>query len=448
MTAYSEYKESTYPWIGTIPCHWDVKPIRSFLSEVKEYNTDDNAILLTLSQYKGVNIRKGAEDSAISASESLLGYNVVHTGQFVMNIMLAWNGSYGVSDYDGVISPAYSVFNFTKDVCKRYFHYLWRTKAYQDAFKTRSKGIVDSRLRLYPQYFLPFYTSIPPKEEQKAIVSYLDKVTDDIDKAIEAKERIIAALEERRKIIISQAVTRGINHDVPLRDSGIDWLGKIPAHWETIPVRHAFEFRNGYTPSKVNPAFWTNGTIPWFRMEDIRKSGRKLDKAIQYITPAALNNGGTFEAGSFILAICTASIGEHAMLIADSQANQQFANLKIRKSLAARFDSQFIFYYMYVLGKYCKDSANTTTFQYADMTLVKNFIVPIPTLDEQQKIVEYLDFNTEGIDEAIKQQKHLIELLIERKNIIINETVTGHRVPESAVRACSGTAERSHDCTK
>ncbi len=425
MAEYSEYKDSGIPWIGKIPNHWEVKPIHSFLSQSKELNEDENATLLTLSQYKGVNIRNGNEDSAISAAESLVGYNVVHKGQFVMNIMLAWNGSYGVSDYDGVISPAYAIFNFKDNVCKAYYHYLWRTKAYQDAFKTRSKGIVDSRLRLYPQYFLPFYTSIPPKEEQEAIVAYLDKVTADIDKAIAAKERIIDSLEERRKIIITEAVRHGINPETPMKDSGIDWLGEIPAHWESYPVRYFFDFRNGYTPSKANNSFWTNGTIPWFRMEDIRKSGRFLDKAIQYITPSALNNGGTFETGSYILAICTASIGEHAMLIADSLANQQFANLKIRKSLSDRTDAMFIFYYLYVLGQYCKDTANTTTFQYADMTQVKNFLVPLPSLDEQHEIVKYLEYNTKGIDTAIAQQKRLIELLRERKNIIINETVTG-----------------------
>ena len=183
MAQYNEYKDSGIPWIGNVPSHWEVKPIRSILTVAKELNTNDRATLLTLSQYTGVNIRNGKEDSAISEAETLIGYNVVHQGQFVMNIMLAWNGSYGVSEFDGVISPAYAIFNFTKDVCKRYYHYLWRTKAYQDAFKTRSKGIVDSRLRLYPQYFLPLYTSIPPTNEQAAIVAYLDKVTADIDKA-------------------------------------------------------------------------------------------------------------------------------------------------------------------------------------------------------------------------------------------------------------------------
>lgn len=328
----------------------------------------------------------------------------------------------GLVRHHGIISGAYLGLIPRRGNNPIYLHYVLY---YWDVSKELYR--YGSGLRQSLSWFDIKYLQIPipPICEQEAIVEYLDNVIAEIDKAIEAKERIIAALEERRKIIITEAVTRGINPNVPLRESGIEWLGQIPAHWETIPVRHVFEFRNGYTPSKINPSFWSNGTIPWFRMEDIRKSGRKLERAIQYITPAALNNGGTFDAGSFIMAICTASIGEHAMLIADSLANQQFANLKIRKSLSARFDSQFIFYYMYVLGKYCRDTANTTTFQYADMTLVKNFLVPIPSLEEQKNLVEYLDYNTKGIDLAIVQQKRLIDLLRERKNIIINEIVTG-----------------------
>lgn len=194
--------------------------------------------------------------------------------------------------------------------------------------------------------------------------------------------------------------------------------------WQQAKVRDVFTLGNGYTPSKANPAFWTNGTIPWFRMEDIRENGRVLADSIQHVTPEAVKSSGLFPAGSIIVST-TATIGEHALLIADSLANQRFANLKIRKSLSARFDSQFIFYYMYVLGKYCRDTANTTTFQYADMTLVKNFLVPIPSLEEQKNLVEYLDYNTKGIDLAIVQQKRLIDLLRERKNIIINEIVTG-----------------------
>lgn len=397
MAEYSEYKDSGIPWIGKIPSHWDVKPIRSFLSQSKELNENENATLLTLSQYKGVNIRNGNEDSAISAAESLVGYNVVHKGQFVMNIMLAWNGSYGVSDYDGVISPAYAIFNFKNDVCKAYYHYLWRTKAYQDAFKTRSKGIVDSRLRLYPQYFLPYYTSIPPKDEQEAIVAYLDKVTADIDKAIAAKERIIASLEERRKIIITHAVTRGINPDAPLKDSGIDWLGQIPVHWETRKVKAIASVSHGSDPKM-------QGDIPVYGSgaESFRTCGEYKDG------PAVLlgRKGATLHIPHYI-------DGKYWNVDTafDVKVNNDKFNLRYFYYLAMCFDYE----------RY----KTQTTLPSMTQSAYKNIEVPMPELVEQKHIVEYLDKKSHSIDQVVSLQKKLIELLCERKNIIINETVTG-----------------------
>ncbi|ROT02889.1 restriction endonuclease subunit S [Muribaculaceae bacterium Isolate-037 (Harlan)] len=424
METYSEYKNSGQAWLGEIPSHWELLPGKAIFLENKRKNWD-NSESFVLSLSYGRIIPKINKDEGL-VPDNYSNYQIIDPNFIIIRCTDLQNDKVslrtGLVRHHGIISGAYLGLIPRRGNNPIYLHYVLY---YWDVSKELYR--YGSGLRQSLSWFDIKYLQIPipPICEQEAIVEYLDNVIAEIDKAIEAKERIIAALEERRKIIITEAVTRGINPNVPLRESGIEWLGQIPAHWETIPVRHVFEFRNGYTPSKINPSFWSNGTIPWFRMEDIRKSGRKLERAIQYITPAALNNGGTFDAGSFIMAICTASIGEHAMLIADSLANQQFANLKIRKSLSARFDSQFIFYYMYVLGKYCRDTANTTTFQYADMTLVKNFLVPIPSLEEQKNLVEYLDYNTKGIDLAIVQQKRLIDLLRERKNIIINEIVTG-----------------------
>ena len=424
METYSEYKNSGQAWLGEIPNHWELLPGKAIFLENKRKNWD-NSESFVLSLSYGRIIPKINKDEGL-VPDNYSNYQIIDPNFIIIRCTDLQNDKVslrtGLVRHHGIISGAYLGLIPRRGNNPIYLHYVLY---YWDVSKELYR--YGSGLRQSLSWFDIKYLQIPipPICEQEAIVEYLDNVIAEIDKAIEAKERIIAALEERRKIIITEAVTRGINPNVPLRESGIEWLGQIPAHWETIPVRHVFEFRNGYTPSKINPSFWSNGTIPWFRMEDIRKSGRKLERAIQYITPAALNNGGTFDAGSFIMAICTASIGEHAMLIADSLANQRFANLKIRKSLSARFDSQFIFYYMYVLGKYCRDTANTTTFQYADMTLVKNFLVPIPSLEEQKNLVEYLDYNTKGIDLAIVQQKRLIDLLRERKNIIINEIVTG-----------------------
>lgn len=151
-----------------------------------------------------------------------------------------------------------------------------------------------------------------------------------------------------------------------------------------------FEIKNGYTPSKAKPEYWTNGTIPWFRMEDIRTNGRILEDSIQHITPEAVKGGRLFPANSIILAT-TATIGEHALIIADSLANQQFTNLSIRKSLADELDMKFFFYYMFIVDEWCKNNTNTSGFESVDMVKFKKLQIPIPPMKEQQRIVTILD---------------------------------------------------------
>ena len=176
-----------------------------------------------------------------------------------------------------------------------------------------------------------------------------------------------------------------------------------------------FEFRNGYTPSKNNAAFWEGGNIPWFRMEDIRQNGRILSDSFQHITSAAVKGKGLFKAGSFIMAT-TATIGEHAMLIVDSLANQQFTNLKIRKSLSSRLNRKYCFHYMFILGEWCKKNINAGGFASVDMPKFKNYMFPIPSLEEQQRIVDILDrFETlttdlqSGLPAEIEARRHQYE---------------------------------------
>lgn len=140
-------------------------------------------------------------------AETTVGYNVVHPGQFVMNIMLAWNGSYAVSDYEGVISPAYSVFNFEIECKKKYFHYLLRMQSYSGAFKTMSKGIIDSRLRLYPTYFFQFPCIVPPLNEQRAIVEYIENKVKGIDDMVANLQAEIDYLKEYKQRLIADCVT-------------------------------------------------------------------------------------------------------------------------------------------------------------------------------------------------------------------------------------------------
>ena len=155
-------------------------------------------------------------------------------------------------------------------------------------------------------------------------------------------------------------------------------------------MSEVFEMKNGYTPSKAKPEYWTNGTIPWFRMEDIRMNGRILSDSIQHITPEAVKGGRLFPANSIIVAT-TATIGEHALIIADSLANKRFTNLSIRKSLIDELDMKFFFYYMFIVDEWCKNNTNTSGFESVDMAKFKKLMIPIPPMAEQRRIVAILD---------------------------------------------------------
>ena len=200
-------KATNIPWLKEIPGHWEVKPIRAILRENTDKTETGEEELLSLSQYTGISYKKDANKTGMFEAESTIGYKKVHSGQFVMNIMLAWNGSYAVSDLDGIISPAYCVFDFIADCDKMYFHYLWKLGIYQGAFKTESRGIIDSRLRLYPNKFLPFPTIVPPVEEQHSIVVYLNKKCERVDTLTSKLQQEISSIKEYKQRLISDVVT-------------------------------------------------------------------------------------------------------------------------------------------------------------------------------------------------------------------------------------------------
>ncbi len=211
MTPDVPMRDSGIPWIGQIPAHWEVETIRSLFRLASEKNTNPDATLLSLSQYDGISLKRDAGKTGMFEAESTIGYNVVHKGQFVMNIMLAWNGSYAVSEYDGVISPAYCVFDFIRPCNKKYFDLLLRQPSYAAAFKTQSKGLIDSRLRLYPQYFKSFPIIIPPIEEQNQIVEYINNKTEKIDRLVSNLTAEINRLKEFKQKLISDTVTGQID---------------------------------------------------------------------------------------------------------------------------------------------------------------------------------------------------------------------------------------------
>ena len=434
MKRYDEYKQTGTPWIGEIPSHWEVKRIKH-ISKVfgrigfRGYTNSDivnegeGAITLSPS-----NIIDGRMDYSKC---SYLSWDKYYESPEIMicngDVLFVKTASVGKTalvenlPMEATINPQIVVI---KEIHSnnRYLAYLMGTNVIDSQMRVKLGG---STIYTITQHSIENYQiPIPPLSEQEAIAAYLDKKCGSIDAVISTQERRIALLEELKQSVITEAVTHGINPDAKLRPSGIDWIGNIPEHWQCRRLRFICEFRNGYTPSKANPDFWTDGTIPWYRMEDIRDSGRRLNEAKQYVTKEAVKGGGLFEAGSFILAT-TATIGEHAVLIVDSLANQQFTNLKIRKSLSEVVDNEFFFYYLFVIDEYCKSTTKTATFAAVNIDDLKNFAVTIPSYNEQLQIVEYIKHKTSSIDASIAKAKREIELLRELKQSVITEAVTG-----------------------
>jgi len=235
---------------------------------------------------------------------------------------------------------------------------------------------------------------IPPLSVQERIVEILDKFTT-LEAELDCRKRQYEFYRNQLLTFEYEAV-----------------------EWKTLG--EVFETRNGYTPSKANGEFWNNGTIPWFRMEDIRTNGHILKDSILHITPKAIKGKGLFKADSIIMAT-TATIGEHALLIADSLANQQFTNVKIRKSLSDKLTSKFVYYYFFVIDEWCKQNVNVSSFPSVEIERLKKLPFPIPPLAEQERIVSILDkFDTlttsisEGLPKEIELRRKQYEYYRER----------------------------------
>ena len=284
--SYPGYKSSGVEWLGELPQHWRVTRLRSMLAGSNERDRSDLP-LLSVVREQGVILRDvtnpGSNHNFIP--DDLSNYKFVRAGQFAMNKMKAWQGSYGVSPHDGIVSPAYFVFH-VREVDGSFFHLAIRSKAYVSFFAQASDGVRIGQWDLSQERMraIPFF--VPPLSEQRTIVRYLNHVDLRIRRYVRAKERLIGLLEEEKQAIINQVVTRGLDPSVGMKSSGVEWLGEVPEHWEVRRIGQFSRVGNGSTPSRQNPAYWSNGTYPWLTSSSVNLD--MVTKADQYVTETAL----------------------------------------------------------------------------------------------------------------------------------------------------------------
>jgi len=285
-------------------------------------------------------------------------------------IVVAGSGAYaGYVSYWTIpvfLSDSFSVQPDNRLVVKFVYYFLKNIQ--QKIFATKKGSGVP---HVHGSSIAKFEIPLPPIEVQTEIVRILDKFTSleaELEAELDCRKR---QYEYYRDKLLS-----------------FENVGGQEVEWKKMS--EVFDMRNGYTPSKAKAEYWEGGTIPWFRMEDIRENGRILSDSIQHITMEGVKKGKLFPTNSFILAT-TATIGEHALVIVDSLANQQFTNLTVRKSLSDRLLVRFVFHYMFIVDEWCKKNINVSGFASVDMNKFKKLEFPIPSLEEQHRIVSILN---------------------------------------------------------
>lgn len=243
---YDSYKDSGVDWLGQVPEEWTVERLGVLLKEVSDKNHPDLP-LLSITRELGV-IERDIDDTDSNHNfipDDLSGYKKIEQGQFGMNKMKAWQGSYGISSYTGIVSPAYYVFNLHSDLNREFFSLAIRSKLYVSYFGSASDGVRIGQWDLNKTRMRQIRFVIPTLEEQEKIVISLNRKTSQVDQTIELKQQQIEKLNEYKQIIIKNAVTKGLNPNVEMKDSGLTWLGKIPISWDITKIKHLFYIGRG-----------------------------------------------------------------------------------------------------------------------------------------------------------------------------------------------------------
>lgn len=403
MAPYESYKDSGVKWLGKIPSHWDILPGKAIFEENKTKNTTNRETFVLSLSYGNIIPKLDINEGLVP--ENYSGYQIVEPGYIIIRCTDLQNDKVslrtGHVNHHGIISGAYLGLKVKRGVSSRYMHYLLHNWDVSKELYRYGSGLRQSLSWADIKYLL---LALPPMDEQEAIVAYLDKVTGDIDRAIEAQQKMIDALNERKQIIITRAVTRGLNPDAPLRDSGIDWLGKIPEHWEIIPMRYLCKMKTGDKDTIMRD---DNGKYPFY----VRSPHIEHINTYSYDGEAVLMAGDGVGAGK-VFHYVNGKFDYH-------QRVYNFHQFK-------RITGEFLYFYLKCNFRYkIEEGGAKSTVDSVRLPWLKAFPICVMPKDEQQSIVEHIHKSTGPIDCALSNCERMISLLQERKQIIINEVVTG-----------------------
>ena len=416
-------KDSGIPWIGDIPVNWSVNKIKYNLHREEPRNPGNMPVLSLYREY-GVIPKDSRDDNHNVTSEDTSKYKHVRVGDFVINKMKAWQGSVAVSRYEGIVSPAYFVYRFdNQNVRREYFNYLIRA-CYKDEFRRLSGGIREGQWDLPSEALDNTPILLPPIDEQRHIADFLDKKCAEIDSLTADVQKEIEILKEYRRSLITEAVTKGLNPDVEMKDSGIPWIGDIPSHYIPTRIKFLGKYRNGLTYSPKDECDSNEGTLV-LRSTNIQDGRIVLDDNVYVNCP--IDSRIMIKDGDILICARNGSaklVGKSA-IIENLHATFGAFMMILRTTAVPKY--MYYFLNSTILDAY-RSFFSTTTVNQLTAEVLGNLVVPYcPDKNEQRIIVDYLDDKCTEIDSIIETKQKQLETLAEYRKSLIYEYVTGKK---------------------
>ena len=424
LKAYPSYKDAQTPWGSEIPEHWRVRKLRGVLRAVSRRNRPDLP-LLSVVRERGVILRdtSNKDENHNYIPDDLTNYKVAQRDEFVVNKMKAWQGSYGVSPFDGIVSPAYFVFR-VDDAKPDYFHRALRSRAYVPAFTRTSDGVRIGQWDLSMAGMREIAFAIPPEAEQAGIVRFLNHADQRIRRYIRAKQKLIALLGEQKQTFVHHLATRGVGSNAKLKTTGNPWFPRIPAHWNVMPMRRVIT-RSVDGPHH-SPEYLDQG-IPFLSARNIKVDGWSLAD-VKFISKSDYE---TFcervkpEVGDVLYTKGgTTGIARAVDLEYPFQVWVHVAVLKVnRKQIAPRYLA------IALNSPRCYEQSQLLTRGATNQDLglgrMKDIVLPVPPMDEQADVIEQVETVEKRVHVGVQSALREIQLVEEFRTRLISDVVTG-----------------------
>jgi type I restriction enzyme S subunit len=430
---YPEYKPSGVEWLGEVPAHWDVlrlrfaiktNPTKSEITGLEPAAPVSFVPMEAVGAYGGLNL-----EAEKSIDDIGTGYTYFRDGDVVVAKITPCfengKGALAAGLKNGIAfgTTEQHVLRPSESMDEHFLFYLTISQPFREVGASEMYG-AGGQKRVSDEFIRDLRPAIPPLDEQRAIAAFLDRETARIDALITKKLRLIELLAEKRTALISQAVTKGLSPDAPMKDSGVEWLGEIPAHWDVARVKFVAKLESGHTPSKQVPEYWENCDIPWVSLNDSKQLAvcDYISETKYQISRLGLENSSarvlppgavvfTRDATIGLAAITTKEMAVSQHLIAWIPSYQIRAEylLRVFSVMKAHLDS-------YTFG---------ATIKTIGMPDVKKLVTTLPPLDEQKAIEEFVKTNMSQLDRLASSVESAIARLQEYRNAVIAAAVTG-----------------------